>query len=116
MYTRNKTSIFQIPNLGYINNTYFSNKKRQRELTKAQELIWNGFGIFLEPFNNKNKYRKALFPKGWKYYSNLDDSFRRHGWFLDNNSHKIIEIFVDDIEENKGIYIRIKFLQCIATI
>lgn len=114
--TRNKSSIFQIPNIGYINNTYFVNKKKQKEITKAQELIWDGFGIILEPYNYKYKYRKALFPLGWKYLANIDDKYKRHGWFINKNGEKIVEIFVDDIDINKSIYVRIKFLQCIANI
>lgn len=116
-YVYNKTSIFQIPNIGYKYNSYIPNTKSRSEITKAHDCIWLGFGIILEPFNKYNKYRKAQFPSGWKYLiDSLDRDKRRHGWFINENQEIIAEIFVDDNESSKDIYIRIKFLKCIAII
>lgn len=113
----NKTSIFQIPNIGYKYNSYISNTKRRNEINKAQACIWLGFDIILEPFNKYNKYRRAEFPSGWRYLiDSLDRDKRRHGWFINENNEIIAELFVDDNESSKDIYIRIKFLKCIALI
>jgi hypothetical protein len=121
---RNKTSIFQIPNVGYFNNTYITNKKRRNEIQRAHELMWAGFGVILEPFNKYYKYRRVLFPPKWKYLINYQDEYRRHGWFIDEYGDKAVELFVDEYPGNsrnpnnpgKTMYCRIKFIKCIANV
>ena len=118
---RNRTSIFQIPNIGYFNNTYITNQKRRNEIRRAHELLWSGFGVILEPFNKYYKYRRILFPPKWKYLINHEDEYRRHGWFIDEYGDKAVELFVDEYTGNynrsrKIMYIRIKFIKCIANV
>lgn len=109
-----RASISQIPNIGYCRNSYYINDDQRLEISKLQEHYWNGLSIQLEDFDPTNKYRKAKFPVGWTYEPDKDDTFNRHGWYVDSSGKRQIEVFMKDSSYQTGC--RIDFINLNASI
>jgi hypothetical protein len=107
-------SIYQIPNIGYYANNYYISQNQREDITKIQEYYWKGYAIDLTPFDPNHKYRQAKFPSGWTYQPDMNDTFRRHGWYVDASGIRQVEVFMKDAAYNVGC--RIDFLNLNASV
>ena len=107
-------SIGQIPNIGYCRNAYMCDESERERTVQIHDAQWVALGVQLAPFDPTDVYRKAVFPPGWTYVPNPNDTFKRSGWYVDSTGVKRVDVFAKDSRYQVGI--RVEFLQFQAAV